>query len=74
MATHCSILAWKIPWTEEPDGLQSTGSQRVRRTERLALLYFCTFIMHGVLGVGSWIEHLLCAPKLLTDPLIRTVV
>ena len=29
MATHCSILAWKIPWTEEPDGLQSMGSQRV---------------------------------------------
>ena len=29
MATHSSILAWKIPWTEEPGGLQSTGSQRV---------------------------------------------
>ena len=28
-ATHSSILAWKIPWTEEPGGLQSTGSQRV---------------------------------------------
>ena len=27
MATHSSILAWKIPWTEEPGGLQSTGSQ-----------------------------------------------
>ena len=26
MATHCSILAWRIPWTEEPGGLQSTGS------------------------------------------------
>ena len=29
MATHSSILAWKISWTEEPGGLQSTGSQRV---------------------------------------------
>ena len=29
MATHSSILAWRIPWTEEPGGLQSTGSQRV---------------------------------------------
>ena len=29
MATHSSSLAWKIPWTEEPAGLQSTGSQRV---------------------------------------------
>ena len=29
MATHSSILAWKIPWTEQPGGLQSMGSQRV---------------------------------------------
>ena len=29
METHSSILAWRIPWTEEPGGLQSTGSQRV---------------------------------------------
>ena len=29
MATHSSILDWRIPWTEEPCGLQSTGSQRV---------------------------------------------
>ena len=30
MTTHSSILAWRIPWTEEPGRLQSTGSQRVR--------------------------------------------
>ena len=30
MASHSSILAWRIPWTEEPRGLQSMGSQRVR--------------------------------------------
>ena len=30
MATPSSILAWKIPWTEEPGGLQSMGSQRIR--------------------------------------------
>ena len=29
MATHSGILAWRIPWTEQPGGLQSTGSQRV---------------------------------------------
>ena len=29
MATHSSILAWRLPWTEEPGGLQSMGSQRV---------------------------------------------
>ena len=31
MATHSSTLAWKIPWAEEPGGLQSMGSQRVGR-------------------------------------------
>ena len=30
MATHSSILAWRVPWTEEPGRLQSMGSQRVR--------------------------------------------
>ena len=30
MATHSSVLAWKIPWTAEPDRLQSTGLQKVR--------------------------------------------
>ena len=30
MATHSSILAWEIPWTKEPAGLQSMGSQRVK--------------------------------------------
>ena len=36
-ATHSSILAWKIPWTEEPGGLQSMGSQESDTTERLSL-------------------------------------
>ena len=31
MATHSNILAWKIPWTEKPGGLQSMGLQRVRQ-------------------------------------------
>ena len=33
MAPHSSILAWRIPWTEEPGGLQSMGSQESDRTE-----------------------------------------
>ena len=33
IATHSSILAWKIPWTEEPGELQSMGLQRVAKTE-----------------------------------------
>ena len=37
MATHSSILAWRISWTEEPGGLQSMGLQRVGHTERLTL-------------------------------------
>ena len=35
MATHTSVLAWRIPWTEEPGGLQSMGSQRLSTTERV---------------------------------------
>ena len=40
MATHSSILAWRIPWTEEPGRLQSMGLQRVR-TERLHFDFHC---------------------------------
>ena len=36
IATHSSILAWKIPWTEEPGGLQSMGSQESDTTEYVA--------------------------------------
>ena len=35
MATHSSILVWRIPWTEGPSGLQSMGSQESDMTERL---------------------------------------
>ena len=37
MAVLSSILAWRIPWTEEPGSLQSMGSQRVDMTEQLTL-------------------------------------
>ena len=42
MATHSSILAWKIPWTEELGGLRFMGSQRVRydRETSLSLFFF----------------------------------
>ena len=36
MATQPSILAWRLPWTEEPGGLKPMGSQRVKMTERLS--------------------------------------
>ena len=35
MATHCSILAWKIPWTEEPDGYSPRGCKELATTECL---------------------------------------
>ena len=41
MATHSSILAWRIPWTEEPGWLQSIGSQKSGMTE--ALLHRCMY-------------------------------
>ena len=37
MATHSSIFAWEIPWTEEPGGLQSMGSQDSDMTEQLSM-------------------------------------
>ena len=39
MVTHSSILGWRIPWTEEPGGLQSVGSQESDTTERLSTHY-----------------------------------
>ena len=39
MATHSSILAWKIPWTQVPGGLQSMGRKESDMTERLHFLY-----------------------------------
>ena len=46
MATHSSILAWRIPWTEEPGGLRSMGSQRVgHELKRLTLLFTCTIAL-----------------------------
>ena len=45
MATHSSILAWKIPWTEEPARLQSMGSQRVGHDWATSLFYFFNNIL-----------------------------
>ena len=46
MATHSSILAWRIPWAEEPGGLQSTGSQRVGHNWVTSLSFFLSFFTH----------------------------
>ena len=50
VATHSSILAWRIPWTEEPGGLQSTGLQRVRHDWRdwaHTHAYTCPVFIHS---------------------------
>ena len=51
MATDSSILAWKIPWTEEPGGLQSVGSQRVGQDYQLTLIRTTIFIFEGDNGI-----------------------
>ena len=46
MAAHCSILAWRIPWTEEPGGLQPMGRKELDTTEQLTLsLFFLSHIL-----------------------------
>ena len=47
MAPHSSTLAWKIPWTEEPGRLQSMGSLRVGKTERLHFHFSLSCIGEG---------------------------
>ena len=53
MATHSSVLAWKIPWTEDPGGLQSMGSQSWTRlgrgTEDFGFLVFVCLFKHQIL-------------------------
>ena len=58
MAIHSSILAWRIPWTEEPGGLQSTGSQRVGHYWATSL-HFNILICPGIL-----MENLMTSQKL----------
>ena len=49
MATHSRILAWKIPWTEEPCGLQSMGSQSWTQLKHLST-YACR-VLHGSFSI-----------------------
>ena len=60
MATHSSILAWKIPWTEETGGLQSKGTQRVRHKLNNCALTLCTKVSLGAKDVEEekWISSL----------------
>ena len=57
MATHCSMLAWRIPWTEEPGRLQSMGLQRVRHywahihTHTFFFILFPIMVYHRILHI-----------------------
>ena len=59
MATHSSILAWKIPWTEEPGGLESTGSQRVildwMTNTTITILYISLLLHYGALYLFDYL-------------------
>ena len=81
MATHSSILAWRIPWTEEPDGLQSMGLQRVghdwsnlactQRPNEVFCFLFSLFAWQYVLISGCRPEFKLrLSPLLLTNAVI----
>ena len=52
MATHTGVLTWRIPWTEEPGGLQSIGSQRVGR-DGSDLARTHTALRPGEIGVNT---------------------
>ena len=61
MATHSGILAWRIPWTEEPNGLHSMGLQRVDPTECLT----------GVMRSGNSLIHCLSDEESQEDSLLQ---
>ena len=61
MPTHSSILAWRIPWTEEPGGLQPMGSQRVGHHQDLKALRLCSLPLRrnpGLLRAGDLSKEL----------------
>ena len=62
MATHSSILTWKIPWREEPGRLESMGSQRIRREQVAAhlFIYFLCFGQARILAPQSGIKTHAC--------------
>ena len=58
MATHPSILAWRIPWTEEPDGLQSVGLQKSQTQLNVLAYLYCDreFLGHSEASVMAYCD------------------
>ena len=78
MATHSCTFAWTIPWTEEPGGLQSMGSQRVARLSNFTFEAH-DFVLCKVTEVLAFLENLTAIPFLvltvrdysvLSDPIL----
>ena len=72
MATHSSILAWRIPWTEEPGGLQSTGLQSWTRQHRCT--WTSTSINNRLLSAQDWFLFCLPAFAQAWDSLLQTSI
>ena len=72
MAIHSSILAWEIPWTEEPDGIQSMRSQRVRHNwSNLACMHtyrLCNYFCQVASVVSDSLRPLRLQPSRLLCP------
>ena len=64
IAAHSSILAWKIPWTVEPGGLQAMGSQRVDTTEQLNPYIAVCPILSVVIVSGEQRSYTRCSVPL----------
>ena len=62
MATHFSILAWRIPWTQEPGGLQSMGLQESDTTERLHFHNYNNFVLNCSCCLVAKSHPTLCEP------------
>ena len=57
MATHSSILAWRIPWTEEPGGLQSMGRKELDTTAQLSShMHACTTLLNLLIKSNNLLE------------------
>ena len=54
VAAHSSVLAWRIPWTREPGGLQSIGSPRVGRDSDLACMAPKMYRIPSTVGNSKW--------------------
>ena len=57
MATHSSVLAWRIPWTEEPGGLQSMGHKESDTTERLHFHFIKLRLFLSVFSLWNFLNQ-----------------